>query len=84
MAIDELAAARSVRDGLASWPLHGGLLSHVRVWRPDARHEGQRREEAQRQLDSMDRQGLARRQVDRDPISLLAALRAEIGGQGAA
>ena len=81
-AIDSLSAARSVRDGLASWPLGGGMLSHVRFWRPSARHEAQRREKAQQDLDSADRQGFASaRQVERDPASLLVALRAEIVGR---
>jgi hypothetical protein len=58
-AIDSLSAARSVRDGLASWPVGGGMLSHVRFWRPSARHEAQRREKAQQDLDAADRQGRA-------------------------
>ncbi len=81
-AIDQLSAARAVRNALRTFPVHGGLLSTWRVYKLPALLAERQRVQAERELDRADGQGYgSARQVSRDTIALLVALRAEVRGR---
>jgi hypothetical protein len=81
-AVDQLTAARSVRDALAEFPVHGGVLSAWRVWKLPALLAERQRVQAEAELDRADSQGGdSTLRVERTVIALLTALRAEVRGR---
>jgi hypothetical protein len=83
-AVDALSAARSVKAGLENWPAAGEslYLSNVRFFKTPEKFQQLDREQAEERLSSADRQGFqSAQQVDRTPVELFAALKAEIAGR---
>ncbi len=81
-AVGRLTAARSVRDALEAFPVHGGVLSAWRIWKLPALLAERQRVEAEQALDRADSQGGdSTLRVERSVIPLLTALRAEVRGR---
>jgi hypothetical protein len=80
-AVGALEAARAVAETLESWPDVRQLVQ-VRFFKEDQDLMRRRREQTEVDLDRSDQQGWsASRQIDRNTVALLTALRREIGGR---